>query len=67
MSEKRFVNEKIILQSLPVFPHFPEGCNTEEEKKKHLDRIIDWTEERLILEKAEEIMAKRNEDASAKS
>jgi len=58
---KRFINEKILVRNLPAFPHFPEDCITHEQKEAHLDKIVDFIEETLILEKAEEIKRKRDE------
>jgi hypothetical protein len=52
----RFVNEKILLENLPVF--LPSNIKTEEQ----LESIIDLIEETLILEKAEEIKKRRNNE-----
>lgn len=57
MSKERFVNEAILVKHLPIFFG---GSKTEEE----LDKMIDFIEETLILEKAKEISLRRtNEDA----
>jgi len=50
--KERFVNEAVLVRSLPVFLC---GIKTEEQ----LEKIIDLIEESLILEKAKEIEARR--------
>lgn len=63
-NNERFVNAKLLLQSLPAFVNFPEECDTQEKKELHLEKIINFMEETLILEKAEEIKRKRNMKSS---
>lgn len=47
----RFVNEAILVTHLPPFPHV--------RAKEQIERLIDFIEEEVILEKAEEIKKKR--------
>jgi len=57
--KERFVNEKLLLQGLPVFL-----CGCKKKSEKQLDAIIDMTEEHLILEKATELRLENLEEAS---
>lgn len=53
--KERFVNEKLLVQNLPI-----SLCGINDKTDEKLERIIDSVEERMILKKAQEIKDARD-------